>query len=102
VPFLRVFPSLMSAAVLRGLCQGLNQPLTISVASRSVPPELQGKSMGLRTTANRLSFAVMPVIFGAVVEVVGLEKAFFVVCGTTLTITILTGIIMGRLVPAEE
>jgi MFS family permease len=99
VPFLRVFPTLMSAAVLRGLCQGLNQPLTISVASRSVPPELQGKSMGLRTTANRLSFAVMPVIFGAVVELVGLEKAFFVVCGTTLTITILTGIIMGRLVP---
>ena len=102
VPFLHVFSTLLGTTIFRGLCQGLNQPLTISVASRSVGPELQGKSMGLRTTANRLSFAVMPVIFGAVVEVVGLEKAFFVVCGTTLTITILTGLVMRRLVPAED
>lgn len=102
VPFLNVFSTLLGTTVFRGLCQGVNQPLTISVASRSVGPELQGKSMGLRTTANRLSFTVMPVIFGAVVEVVGLEKAFFVVCGTTMAITILTGLVMRRLVPAED
>ena len=57
---------LLSLAIgLRGVGQGLNLPLMISIASRSVLPTLQGRVAALRISFNRLGAALFPLGMGA-------------------------------------
>ena len=72
------------AISLRGAGQGLNLPLMISIASRSVAPRLQGRVAALRISFNRLGSALVPVIMGALAEAIGLEYAFYVIGATGL------------------
>jgi MFS family permease len=67
------------AISVRGLGQGLNLPLMMSIASRAVARDLQGRVAALRITFNRFGSALFPVIMGAIAEVIGLEAAFYVV-----------------------
>ena len=64
---------------LYGGAMGISQPLMIALMARSTGEGHQGKSAGLRTTANQLSAAVIPVLVGGVVELVGLEESFYTV-----------------------
>lgn len=95
-PWLTIFPTLMAAAAVRGLCQGVAQPLMISAASRATDGGSQGKSVGLRTTVNRFMFGAMPLLMGAVVQWVGLEDSFFVICGAITVMLAGIGIYMAR------
>lgn len=70
------------AISVRGIGQGLNLPLMMSIASRAVARHLQGRVAALRITFNRFGSALVPVIMGAVAEAVGLENAFYIVGGT--------------------
>jgi MFS family permease len=71
---------LLAAAIgLRGVGQGLNLPLMISIASRAVPSTLQGRVAALRISFNRLGAALFPIGMGALAEVIGLEAAFYVI-----------------------
>lgn len=71
---------LLSLAIgLRGVGQGLNLPLMISIASRSVAPTLQGRVAALRISFNRLGAALFPIGMGALAEVIGLEASFYVI-----------------------
>lgn len=71
---------LLSLAIgLRGVGQGLNLPLMISIASRSVLPTLQGRVAALRISFNRLGAALFPIGMGALAEVIGLEASFYVI-----------------------
>lgn len=72
---------LILAISIRGVGQGLNLPLMMSIASRAVAPRLQGRVAALRISFNRLGGALVPVFMGAVAEVIGLENAFYVVGG---------------------
>jgi MFS family permease len=72
------------AISLRGAGQGLNLPLMISIASRSVAPRLQGRVAALRISFNRLGSALVPVIMGALAEAIGLEYAFYAIGATGL------------------
>jgi MFS family permease len=72
------------AISLRGTGQGLNLPLMISIASRTVAPRLQGRVAALRISFNRLGGALVPIIMGALAEAIGLENAFYVIGATGL------------------
>ncbi len=76
-PLLDAFALLAVAIALRGIGQGLNLPLMMSIAARAVGPDLQGRVAALRITFNRLGGALVPVAMGAIAEIVGLEQAFF-------------------------
>lgn len=78
-PMLDVFALLVIAISLRGVGQGLNLPLMISIAARAVGPELQGRVAALRISFNRLGGALVPLLMGALAEVIGLEAAFYAV-----------------------
>jgi MFS family permease len=64
-------------SALRGNAQGLSQPVMFAILSRAVDPREQGRSIGLRTTANRLATMIIPPAMGVAVDVFGLEGAFF-------------------------
>lgn len=77
-PLLGTYTLLVVAIALRGIAQGLNLPLMMSIASRAVGPDLQGRVAALRITFNRLGGALVPLAMGAIAEVAGLENAFYV------------------------
>ena len=74
-------PYWLIAAVigLRGVAQGFNLPLLISIMSQSVGPQDQAKAVALRITVNRLNALFVPVLMGAIAEFAGLEYSFYVV-----------------------
>jgi MFS family permease len=74
-------PYWLIAAVigLRGVAQGFNLPLLISIMAQSVGPQDQAKAVALRITVNRINALVVPVLMGAIAEVGGLEYSFYVV-----------------------
>lgn len=78
------FIALALAASMRGWVMGLSQPVMISMLARAAGPGNQGKAVGLRTTANRMTSSTVPVIMGGVVEVVGLHNGFYVFGGFLL------------------
>lgn len=69
---------LVVAAALRGLSQGVNQPVMYSILSRSVGPDAQGAAVGLRNTVNRLSSLMLPTAMGLAAGQWGIEASFYV------------------------
>jgi MFS family permease len=74
-------PYWLIAAVigLRGIAQGFNLPLLISIMSQAVAPQDQAKAVALRITVNRVNALAVPVLMGAIAEYAGLEYSFYVV-----------------------
>jgi MFS family permease len=77
-PLLSAFPLLVAFICLRGASQGLNLPLMMSISSRAVGSDLQGRVAALRITFNRLGGALVPLIMGAMAEFVGIEWSFYI------------------------
>lgn len=69
---------LIIATTGRGYAQGLTQPVIFGVLSRAVGQDVQGASIGLRTTFNRLSSVVVPFGMGFIADWVGLVNSFYV------------------------
>lgn len=86
-PLLGAFWLLAVAIALRGVAQGLNLPLMMSIAARAVGFHLQGRVAALRISFNRLGGALVPLAMGALAEVVGLEAAFYVMGATGVVLT---------------
>lgn len=80
-PLFETWVFLGLAICVRGAGQGLNLPLMMSIASRSVAPRLQGRAAALRISFNRFGGMLFPVIMGALAEVIGLEYAFYAIGG---------------------
>lgn len=95
-PLMRDFWPLFAAITFRGLLLGFNQPLMISVMAGASPPEVQGQTVGLRTTANRGALTVVPIVMGGVVEIVGLHESFYVMGGLMIFACLVTLILMMR------
>jgi MFS family permease len=81
-PMLDTLELLIFAIALRGVGQGLNLPLMMTIGSRAVGDHLQGRMAALRISFNRFGGALVPLIMGALAEVIGLEYAFYVVGAT--------------------
>jgi MFS family permease len=95
-PLLVDFWPLFAAITLRGLLLGFNQPLMISVMAEASPPEVQGQSVGLRTTANRAAATFVPVAMGFMVEAIGIEYSFYVMGAAMLAGCLWIWILMLR------
>ena len=81
-----VFLILIAAIGLRGFCQGVSQPMEISVLGRALGAESQGMGVGLRTTINRGASLLVPILMGLAADVVGIENSFLVMGGLLLII----------------
>lgn len=88
-PLLGLYAVLMLVIALRGACLGFSQVLMISILSRALDPTTQGKGVGLRTTTNRVMNTALPPVVGVVVELAGLENAFYIVGGVGAVLMIL-------------
>ena len=69
---------LMAASILRGIGQGVSQPVMYSVLSRAVPREVQGATVGLRSTVTRFASIVTPTVMGVIAGIWGIEASFYV------------------------
>jgi MFS family permease len=95
-PFLATFAPLLMASVLRGWCQGIVQPLMISIPAKAVPKDSQGISVGLRISLNRLVQTLLPLVMGGVVHVIGLEASFLATGGLLLLIVGSVMVVLAR------
>lgn len=77
-PVLGTFVVIAVVLCFRTLLNGIHQPLVITLMLRTVGQDSQGKVIGLRGTANRVTSIAAPVLMGAVAEVVGIGPSFYV------------------------
>lgn len=77
-----IYVLLMIAICSRGIGQGLNLPLMITILARNVPRNLLGRVTAMRLSFNRFGGAVVPLIMGALAEVVGIANSFYIVGAT--------------------
>ena len=82
--------------IIRGLVQGTIQPVFISTIAQAVSPEIQGRSVGLRTTMNRIGALSVPIAMGYVVEAVGIEKGFYYTGAFLIFLLMMIGVVAYR------
>jgi MFS family permease len=88
---------LFLACFMRGVAQGMSQPLMYSILSTGIPDNRQGSSVGLRNAVVRLSSIVTPAVMGMAAETWSIEASFYAIGGTFLAATALLAIAGRRL-----
>ena len=83
------------AAVVRGIGQGISQPLMYSILGRS--STRHGASVGLRTAVVRLASIITPVAMGIAAETWGIETSFYVIGGVLLVGSAALALVARRL-----
>jgi MFS family permease len=63
---------------LRSVISGVHQPLVIALMLKTAGSDAQGRAIGLRSTANRVTAIGAPVLMGAIAEIIGIEASFYV------------------------
>jgi MFS family permease len=76
-PFLSGVPMLVMTAFLLGLGLGSAQPLTIMLTYHHAPKGRSGEALGMRLTVNKITQISIPLVFGGVGAVFGLNPVFF-------------------------
>jgi MFS family permease len=79
---------LFGACVLRGIVQGMSQPLMYAILSNEVANDRHGSSVGLRNAVVRLGSIVTPAVMGVVAEAYGIETSFYVIGVVFLATTV--------------
>jgi len=87
-----IFALLFAAQVLRGLIQGVNQPVLFGIQARAAGPRRQGATVGLRVTINRLVSMTLPPIMGITADTAGIEMSFYLIGGVLLAMTVVLGL----------
>ena len=95
-PLLTNFWPLFVAGVGYGVSMGLCFPTLLSLLSNAVSPQQQGMSVGLRTTVNRVSSLVVPLVMGASIELVGTRASFLLVGAVLMIAVFLTALFVWR------
>ncbi len=88
---------LIAACSLRGMVQGMTQPLMYSILSMAVPSSQHGASVGLRNAVVRLASIVTPAVMGVIAEARGIEASFYVIGVTFLCATAVLALVAGRI-----
>jgi MFS family permease len=88
---------LFLACFLRGVAQGMSQPLMYSILSTGIPVNRQGSSVGLRNAVVRLSSIVTPAAMGVIAQAWGIEASFYVIGALFLAATGILAIAGRRL-----
>jgi MFS family permease len=63
---------------MRSVISGVHQPVVIALMLKTSGADAQGRAIGLRSTANRVTAIGAPVLMGAIAEVIGIEASFYV------------------------
>ena len=95
-PLMTSFWPLMACAIGYGVSIGLCFPTLLSLLSKAVSRDQQGLSVGLRTTVNRVSSLVVPLLMGAVVELSGLTSSFLLIGAILLIIVVWMALYVWR------
>ncbi|HEY4136332.1 MAG TPA: MFS transporter [Alphaproteobacteria bacterium] len=95
-PLMTNFWLLMLFGAGYGVSMGLCFPTLLSLLSNAVSPQQQGMSVGLRTTVNRVSSLVVPLIMGASIELVGTRASFLLVGVVLMLAVFLTALYVWR------
>lgn len=95
-PLFTDFVPLLVLAALYGAAGGIGFPTLLSLLSNAVDPHVQGMSVGLRTTVNRVASLVVPVVMGGIAEAWNIETSFFMVGGVLLMIVAGTAYFIWR------
>ncbi|MDX1484701.1 MAG: MFS transporter [Alphaproteobacteria bacterium] len=96
-----IFALLFAAQVLRGLIQGVNQPVLFGIQARAAGPHRQGATVALRVTVNRFVSMTLPPIMGIVADTAGIEASFYLLGGVLLAMTAGLAVLI-RFAPAGE
>jgi len=88
-PLLATFAALATVMFLRSGANGLAQPFIITLVLRGAGRNNQGKAIGLRGTANRLTSVLAPAAMGLIAEASGLAAAFYIV-GAAVSVAMLS------------
>lgn len=96
-----LFILLLAAQAVRGLFQGMVQPVLFSVQSKAVARNRQGAVVGLRQTMNRLASIIVPPLVGAAADRWGIGDSFMIVGGGLLAVCLLLGLAV-RFAPRLE
>ena len=90
-PLLGAFAFLLVASALRGASLGISQPLMISILAKASGSNVQGTSVGLRNTANRLAGVIVPFVMGVLIELFGMANGFYAIGMIVVVMLIATG-----------
>jgi MFS family permease len=82
-----IFALLFAAQILRGLIQGVNQPVLFGIQARAAGPHRQGATVALRVTVNRFVSMTLPPIMGIIADSAGIEMSFYLLGGVLLAMT---------------
>jgi hypothetical protein len=82
-----IFALLMGAQLLRGVIQGINQPVLFGIQARAAGRARQGATVALRVTLNRLVSIVVPPVMGIIADTAGIEMSFYWLGGVLLLVT---------------
>ncbi len=88
-----IFAILLAAQFLRGVLQGVNQPVLFGIQARAAGPHRQGATVALRVTGNRLVSIVVPPVMGIIADTAGIEMSFYVIGGVLLAMTAGLGLV---------
>lgn len=92
-----IFVLLVIATFGRGFAQGLTQPVMFGILGRAVDDTVQGMSIGLRTTFNRLASVIVPFAMGFVADSVGIENSFYVCGGVLIGMCAVVALLVRRI-----
>ncbi len=81
-----------------GIAAGLGMAFVLALQSRAVPTQGLGKAIGLRTTANRFSSLTIPIVMGALVDLLGLGMGFVITAALVIAGALLASGMAGRAV----
>lgn len=85
-----------------GLAAGLGMAFVLTLLPRVVPTTELGKSIGLRTTANRFSSLMMPVLMGGLIDLFGLGAGFVAAAALAVGGALLASGLARRVVAGDE
>ena len=94
--FGKIYFMLLGVICLRGVAQGFNMPLMMSIGMQAVSSQEQGKIVALRITVNRLTSMLIPLAMGAIAQWAGLEISLYVIGGFGLFGLTLVAVWMAR------
>jgi MFS family permease len=77
-PALGIFVMFAVVLLIRSFFNGVHQPLVITLVLRTAGPGAQGKAIGLRATANRVTSILAPVLMGAIAQIAGIALSFYI------------------------
>ena len=69
---------LMLAQLIRGILQGVIQPVMFSIQAKSVRRDQQGAVVGLRQTMNRIAAIIVPPLMGMIADMTSVANSFLI------------------------